>query len=108
MTARDLLRALGIDPALRGFYYLEEAIALRASDPMGKITAIYYSVSLRFNTTATAIERAMRFAITVALDRYGCEAFCEILKQPPTLDGSYTVGQFLSLAALACADSCRH
>ena len=107
MTARDLLRALGIDPALRGFYYLEHAIALRAADLQGKITAIYYSTALRFNTTATAVERAMRHVITVSLDRYGCEAFCEILKQPPTLDGSYTVGQFISLAALACADSCR-
>ena len=107
MTARDLLRKIGIDPTLRGFYYLEHAIALRAADPQGKITAIYYSTALRFNTTATAVERAMRHAITVALDRYGCDAFCEMLKQTPALDGNYTVGQFLSLAALACADSCR-
>lgn len=101
MTTTELLLKLGFMPNFKGFWYLADAIALYAQDHDCKITALYYSVALRHNTTWKNAERAMRHAIERTLYKRGFDAFVDLLGVEPSLDGGYTLSEFIALCAVA-------
>lgn len=74
--AEDLMRELGVGPALLGFEYLVCAVGLVVEDGgyLGRMTkGLYPDVARRFGTTAARAERAMRHAIARTFERGGRE-----------------------------------
>ncbi len=62
----NLLRELKIQPNLKGYLFLREAIKLVYSDfnLLNRITCrLYPKIAQKFNTTPSKVERAIRFAI---------------------------------------------
>ena len=68
----DVIHEIGVPAHIKGYQYLREAIMI-AIDDMDVINAVtkvlYPEVAKRFNTTASRVERAIRYAIEVAWDR---------------------------------------
>lgn len=61
-----LLKKLGVNPAIKGWAYLNEAIQMSVDDPtvMEMVTKIMYpAIAKKYGTTPTRVERAMRHAI---------------------------------------------
>ena len=67
-----ILHQLGIPSHIKGYNYIRESVFLfyKNSDSYGGITKeIYPEVALRFSTTASRVERAIRHAIEVSWNR---------------------------------------
>lgn len=66
MICRDFFQ-LGLTPELLGFKYLREAVLMVLDEPKtlhnGITKIIYPEIAKRNNTTASRVERAMRYAI---------------------------------------------
>lgn len=64
-----LLKKLGVNPAIKGWTYLNEAIQMSVDDPsvMEYITKrMYPAIAKKFDTTPSRVERAIRHAIEQA------------------------------------------
>lgn len=69
-----ILRRIGIPAHVKGYEYLREAIILSVDDEryIHKITQrLYPDVALKFDTTKTRVERAIRHAIEIAFSSRG-------------------------------------
>lgn len=67
-----IIQEIGIPAHIKGYLYLREAIGLVIEDMdfLGAITKeLYPQVAIRFNTTPSRVERAIRHAIEVAWTR---------------------------------------
>lgn len=69
ITVRNRLIKMGIRPNILGFHYLDEAITRVSKEYLSgnwsiKFTDLYAEIARKFHTTAYAVERAMRNAIT--------------------------------------------
>lgn len=58
----DALMEFGILPTVNGFNYIIDAVEM--FDPDMKATELYEEVARENNTTATKVERSMRYAFT--------------------------------------------
>ena len=68
----DMLLKIGVPAHIIGYQYLREAIILAVNDMsvINSITSVLYpEVAVKFNTTASRVERAIRHAIEVAWER---------------------------------------
>lgn len=73
------IRKLGIPAHIKGYHYIREAIMMCVNDPQAiqSITKILYpSVAIKFSTTPSRVERAIRHGIEVAWTR-GDLSYCE-------------------------------
>lgn len=64
-----LLKKLGVNPAIKGWTYLNEAIQMSVDDPkvMEMVTKIMYpAIAKKYDTTHTRVERAIRHAVEQA------------------------------------------
>ena len=62
----DIVNDEGINPSLKGFYYITEAVnlLLQEKDRMGAITKeVYGPIADNNQTTVACVERSIRFAI---------------------------------------------
>lgn len=69
---------MGIPPHIKGYAYLREGIKLAVAEPeiINSVTKrLYPMIGLRFNTSASKVERAVRHAIEVAWSRGKVETF---------------------------------
>ena len=67
-----LLHSLGIPSHIRGYQYIRESVYMMYENPdmIGGITkSIYPEIAIRFDTTASRVERAIRHAIEVSWAR---------------------------------------
>ncbi|MDR0751853.1 MAG: sporulation initiation factor Spo0A C-terminal domain-containing protein [Christensenellaceae bacterium] len=67
-----ILISAGIPPHIRGYQFLREAVKLSTRSPsmINNITKrLYPAVALKFNTSPSKVERAIRHAIEVAWER---------------------------------------
>ena len=67
-----MLHSLGVPSHIKGYQYIRESVMLMYSNPfvVGGITKeLYPKVALKFNTTASRVERAIRHAIEVSWNR---------------------------------------
>lgn len=67
-----LLHSLGIPSHIKGFQYIREGIELMYKDPslIGAITKeMYPEIALKYDTTSSRVERAIRHAIEVSWSR---------------------------------------
>lgn len=68
----DIIHEIGVPAHIKGYMYLREAITMVIGD-MELLSAVtkelYPSIAVKFNTTASRVERAIRHAIEVAWGR---------------------------------------
>lgn len=60
----DLLIGFGITPALKGFYYILDAVEIFKENPKIKAMDMYEVISIRHNTEASRVERSIRHAFS--------------------------------------------
>ena len=68
----NTLNQFAINPAIKGYRYLREAVLMVAEDieVLNHITKqLYPSLAAKFNTTPSRVERAIRHAIEIAMER---------------------------------------
>lgn len=68
----EIFISIGISPKNRGYRYLREGICLAISDPkvMNKVTKVLYpAIAVKFETSPSKVERAIRHAIETAWNR---------------------------------------
>ena len=72
VTVTQILHQIGVPAHIKGYHYLRHAIITAVHDPeiINAVTKrLYPCVAVRFETTASRVERAIRHAIEVAWDR---------------------------------------
>ena len=67
----ELLRRIGVPASIRGYYYLRAAVIYTAFhyEYAKNAKAVYAHISAEYKMSIPKIERAMRYALTVAFDR---------------------------------------
>lgn len=81
MAISKLLHSLGVPSHIKGYQYIRESIYMMycSKEIIGGITKeIYPEIALRFDTTASRVERAIRHAIEVSWARGDYELMEEI------------------------------
>lgn len=98
-----ILTTLGVPAHIKGYHYLREAIAAVVNDMslVNYITkGLYPMVAKKFQTTPPRVERAIRHAIDVALDRGDWETFMKIFGNTVSnTKGKPTNSEFIALIA---------
>ena len=86
-----LLHSLGIPSHIRGYQYIRESVYMMYENPdmIGGITKqIYPEIAMRFDTTASRVERAIRHAIEVSWARGDYELMEELFGHSVDYDRS--------------------
>ncbi len=81
MAISKLLHSLGVPSHIKGYQYIRESIYMMytSKEMLGGITKeIYPEIAIRFDTTASRVERAIRHAIEVSWSRGDYELMEEI------------------------------
>ena len=95
-----LLKKLGVNPAVKGWNYLNEAIQMSIDDPtvMEMITkTMYPTIAKKYGTTPTRVERAMRHAIERAFSIAPAEAISAVFGNSiDPMTGKPTNSQFVA------------
>ena len=81
MAISKLLHSLGVPSHIKGYQYIRESIYMMytSKEMLGGITKeIYPEIAVRFDTTASRVERAIRHAIEVSWSRGDYELMEEI------------------------------
>lgn len=98
-----LLHSLGIPSHIRGYQYIRESVYMMYENPdmIGGITkSIYPEIAMRFDTTASRVERAIRHAIEVSWARGDYELMEELFGHSVDYDRSKpTNSEFIATLA---------
>lgn len=98
-----LLHSLGIPSHIRGYQYIRESVYMMYENPdmIGGITkCIYPEIAVRFDTTASRVERAIRHAIEVSWSRGDYELMEELFGHSVDYDRSKpTNSEFIATIA---------
>ncbi len=98
-----LLHALGIPSHIRGYQYIRESVYMMFENPdmIGGITKLIYpEIAMRFDTTASRVERAIRHAIEVSWSRGDYELMEELFGHSVDYDRSKpTNSEFIATLA---------
>lgn len=98
-----LLHSLGIPSHIRGYQYIRESVYMMYENPdmIGGITkSIYPEIAVRFDTTASRVERAIRHAIEVSWARGDYELMEELFGHSVDYDRSKpTNSEFIATLA---------
>ncbi|MBR2085704.1 MAG: sporulation transcription factor Spo0A, partial [Oscillospiraceae bacterium] len=68
----EIIHQLGVPAHIKGYHYLRAAILASLENPelLESVTKMLYpTVAMKFDTTASRVERAIRHAIEIAWDR---------------------------------------
>ncbi|MBQ1389325.1 MAG: sporulation transcription factor Spo0A [Clostridia bacterium] len=72
ITVTDILHRIGVPAHIKGYHYLRDSIIMcvEDADMINSVTKqLYPAVALKYDTTPSRVERAIRHAIEVAWDR---------------------------------------
>ncbi len=98
-----VLHSLGIPSHIRGYQYIRESIYMMYENPdmIGGVTkCIYPEVAMRFDTTASRVERAIRHAIEVSWARGDYDLMDELFGHSVDFDRSRpTNSEFIATIA---------
>lgn len=98
-----MLHSLGIPSHIRGYQYIRESVYMMYENPdmIGGITkSIYPEIAIRFDTTASRVERAIRHAIEVSWSRGDYELMEELFGHSVDYDRSKpTNSEFIATLA---------
>lgn len=99
----SLLHDIGVPAHIRGYQYLREAITLVYNDieVLNTITkGLYPSIAIKFKTTASRVERAIRHAIEIAWIRGNIETITKIFSYTISYNKSKpTNSEFIAMIA---------
>jgi two-component system response regulator (stage 0 sporulation protein A) len=94
---------VGIPPHIKGYSFLREGVKMAVNDPeiINNITKkLYPSIGLKYSTTPSKVERAIRHAIEVAWNRGRIETINSILGVRAYVGAEKpTNGEFIALVA---------
>ena len=95
--------SVGIPPHIKGYHYLREGVKMAVENPdiINNITKqLYPKIGLKYSTTASKVERAIRHAIEVAFNRGRIETINTILGIRAYVGNEKpTNGEFIALIA---------
>ena len=98
-----LLHEVGVPAHIKGYLYLRESITMvyHNLDLLGSITKILYpEVAIKYSTTASRVERAIRHAIEVAWIRGNVDAISDIFSYTISYNKSKpTNSEFIAMIA---------
>lgn len=98
-----IIQEIGVPAHIKGYLYLREAIhiVVKDMDYLGAITKeLYPAVALKYNTTTSRVERAIRHAIEVAWNRGDVETLERIFGYTINNNkGKPTNSEFIALIA---------
>lgn len=95
ITRRTLIQ-LGLSPAYKGYDAIVEAVELLSQHKDTKITAIYTLVAKKLDSTYSRVERNIRHAVEVILDRANDELLYKIFGYGVLVEGNIRNGDFLT------------
>lgn len=95
ITRRTLIQ-LGLSPAYKGYDAIVEAVELLSQHKDTKITAIYTQVAKKLNSTYSRVERNIRHACEIVMNRADLDTLNNIFGYTIRIDGTITNGDFLS------------
>lgn len=74
----DLLITLGVTPALKGFYYILDAVEIVANNPNIKTMDMYEIIAIRHNTEARRVDRSLRHAFSKISEYHKASYFGDV------------------------------
>lgn len=100
----DTLKQLGFSMSCKGYYYIKYALMLainESDDYLFNVTKMLYpKLAKNFNTTATRVERSIRYSIDMAFMNMSMSDINEIFSNSYSRDkGKPTNSQFLITVA---------
>lgn len=99
----NVIHEIGIPAHIKGYMYLREAIVMVVGriELMGAVTKeLYPMVAVKFHTTPSRVERAIRHAIEVAWNRGNFEAINSLFGYTVSVDrGKPTNSEFIAMVA---------
>lgn len=99
----DLMKELGVPAHLLGHDYLVYAIKLQISDhtySKTMTTRLYPDIAVKFDTTGSRAERAIRHAVEVGFNRSDWETIVNVFGSSTSLDrGKATNSEFIAACA---------
>ena len=99
----QMIHEIGVPAHIKGYLYLRTAIlmAVENMDVLNAVTKqLYPDIALRYNTTDTRVERAIRHAIEVAWERGNIDMIHELFGYTIQADkGKPTNSEFIALVA---------
>ena len=98
-AAKALLK-MNMPANIKGFRYITEAMELFETDEIWstKLSILYYKLSMMYNTTPRAVERAIRHAFSVVLTKGDLEVVETYLPLNYTTNGNLLNTFFLRLS----------
>ena len=98
-----IIHQIGVPAHIKGYHYLRHAIIMCVNEPemLSNITkGLYPAVAVRFDTTASRVERAIRHAIEIAWDRGDVDTLNSYFGYTiHSLRGKPTNSEFIALIA---------
>ena len=102
-TVTDIIRQMGIPAHLKGYQYLRDGIlmAVKDSDIINQVTKqLYPDLAIKYKTTPSRVERAIRHAIEVAWNRGQIESMESIFGYTVNSNrGKPTNSEFIAMIA---------
>lgn len=99
-TTRRTLIQLGLSPKYKGYAAIVEAVDAFIKKPNTKVTEIYRTAADRLNTNWHSIERNIRQAVSVIVDRYNEDMLYNIFGYNVRhYSGSIVNGDFIACLA---------
>jgi two-component system response regulator (stage 0 sporulation protein A) len=99
----NIIHEIGVPAHIKGYVYLREAITLVVKDIelLGAVTKeLYPAIALKFNTTPSRVERAIRHAIEVAWNRGRVETINSLFGYTVHIEkGKPTNSEFIAMVA---------
>ncbi len=99
----DILHEVGVPAHIKGYMYLREAIMMVFHDVelLSSITkALYPEIAIKFNTTSSRVERAIRHAIEIAWTRGNVDTISDIFSYTISYNKSKpTNSEFIAMIA---------
>ncbi len=99
----DMIHEIGVPAHIKGYQYLRDAIQMSVNDMeiLGAITkTLYPTIAMKYQTTSSRVERAIRHAIEVAWNRGRMETLDALFGYTiNTGKGKPTNSEFIALIA---------
>lgn len=74
----DLLISFGVTPALKGFYYILDAVEIYIGNPGIKAMDMYEVIAIRHNTEAARVDRSLRHAFSKISEYHKASYFGDV------------------------------
>ena len=106
-----VLRRIGVAPSMKGYRYLETAVALCIEDASyvhALSGRLYPEVALRLGATPSGVERALRTAIPPARQNGGIQSYAAVISDSALADGRPTAGRLIACLAHACVQTMKN